>query len=254
MLRCAVSSSCHVMFVLSLTQIPAGAIAAALQRIEADSDSDDDGDGGFTEAGSMWGGDEVRLKGGGGRAVLCCVAVLLGDRMCRGQAGHEHFVGGGAAGSSRTSCGVEGLQIVCSCLPMCTHPFPHPTRRRLYYLLQSTSHTHTLPLCILHTQTNNHTATPSTPRSSQVDDDVSPEDAAALAAFMSPAALDGSGAAAQRTLADAIMAKINSSTAAAAAQQQQDGGMDVQQQQDAGCVCLIHTGWFGRAWVCWRYN
>lgn len=59
------------------------------------------------------------------------------------------------------------------------------------------------------------------------DDDVSPEDAAALAAFMAPAALDGSGAAAQRTLADAIMAKINS------AKQQQ--GADVQQaEQDVG--------------------
>jgi len=42
-------------------QIPADAIAAALQRLEADSDSDDEGDGGFTEAGSVWGGDEVRL-------------------------------------------------------------------------------------------------------------------------------------------------------------------------------------------------
>lgn len=56
---------------------------------------------------------------------------------------------------------------------------------------------------------------------------MSPEDAAALAAFMAPAALDGSGAAAQRTLADAIMAKINS------AKQQQ--GADVQQaEQDVG--------------------
>jgi hypothetical protein len=41
-----------------LVQIPANAIAAALQRLEADSDSEN-GDGGFTEAGSMWGGDEV---------------------------------------------------------------------------------------------------------------------------------------------------------------------------------------------------
>jgi hypothetical protein len=56
------------------------------------------------------------------------------------------------------------------------------------------------------------------------DDDVSPEDAAALAAFMSPDALDGSGAAAQRTLADAIMARIEQ-------QQQQQGGDGRQQQQ-----------------------
>jgi hypothetical protein len=63
------------------------------------------------------------------------------------------------------------------------------------------------------------------------DNDVSPEDEAALAAFMSPAALDGSGAAAQRTLADAIMAKINST------QQQQQHGTDLaqqQQQQESG--------------------
>jgi hypothetical protein len=41
-------------------QIPAGAIAAALQSLGADdSDSEDDGDGGMTEAGSVWGGDEV---------------------------------------------------------------------------------------------------------------------------------------------------------------------------------------------------
>lgn len=46
---------------LSCLQIPANAIAAALQRLEADSDSED-GDGGFTEAGSMWGGDEVRCS------------------------------------------------------------------------------------------------------------------------------------------------------------------------------------------------
>jgi hypothetical protein len=61
---------------------------------------------------------------------------------------------------------------------------------------------------------------------SRQDNDVSPEDEAALAAFMSPAALDGSGAAAQRTLADAIMAKINSTQ-----QQQQQQGTDLAQQQ-----------------------
>lgn len=42
-------------------QIPAGAIAAALKRLE-DSDSDgDDGLDGVTEAGSVWGGDDVRV-------------------------------------------------------------------------------------------------------------------------------------------------------------------------------------------------
>jgi hypothetical protein len=65
--------------------------------------------------------------------------------------------------------------------------------------------------------------------SPQQDDDVSPEDAAALAAFMSPAALDGSGAAAQRTLADAIMTKINS----AKQQQLQEAGAQ-QQQHEVG--------------------
>uniref|UniRef100_A0A383VD46 Bystin n=1 Tax=Tetradesmus obliquus TaxID=3088 RepID=A0A383VD46_TETOB len=59
-------------------------------------------------------------------------------------------------------------------------------------------------------------------------DDISPEDEAALAAFMSPAALQGAGAAGQRTLADAIMARLQ--------QQQQPGsaaagGMEQQQQQ-----------------------
>ncbi|KAF8062016.1 hypothetical protein HT031_004276 [Scenedesmus sp. PABB004] len=85
----------------AVAQIPAGAIAAALQRLDADSDSEagDDGGDGLTEAGSVWGGDDD-------------------------------------------------------------------------------------------------------------DDDVAPEDEAALAAFMSPAALDGSGAAAQRTLADAILARL----------------------------------------------
>jgi hypothetical protein len=51
--------------VLCCVQIPANAIAAALQRLEADSDSED-GDGGFTEAGSVWGGDEVRRGAGSG--------------------------------------------------------------------------------------------------------------------------------------------------------------------------------------------
>lgn len=57
-------------------------------------------------------------------------------------------------------------------------------------------------------------------------DDISPDDEAALAAFMSPAALDGSGAAAQKTLADAIMARLQQQpgAAAAAAAQQQDFG------------------------------
>jgi hypothetical protein len=59
-------------------------------------------------------------------------------------------------------------------------------------------------------------------------DDISPEDEAALAAFMSPAALQGAGAAAQRTLADAIMARLQ--------QQQQPGsaaagGLEQQQHQ-----------------------
>jgi hypothetical protein len=41
------------------TQIPAGAIAAALQQLH-DSDSEGgDGLDGFTEAGSVWGGDDV---------------------------------------------------------------------------------------------------------------------------------------------------------------------------------------------------
>eukprot|EP00879_Flechtneria_rotunda_P004242 GHRR01004490.1.p1 GENE.GHRR01004490.1~~GHRR01004490.1.p1 ORF type:complete len:506 (+),score=188.53 GHRR01004490.1:176-1693(+) len=40
------------------------------------------------------------------------------------------------------------------------------------------------------------------------EDDIAPEDQAALAAFMSPAALQGTGAAAQRTLAEAIMTQI----------------------------------------------
>ncbi|KAF6259059.1 bystin-like protein [Scenedesmus sp. NREL 46B-D3] len=57
-------------------------------------------------------------------------------------------------------------------------------------------------------------------------DDISPEDEAALAAFMSPAALQGAGAAAQRTLADAIMARLQQHPGSAAA-----GGMDEQQQQ-----------------------
>jgi hypothetical protein len=46
---------------------------------------------------------------------------------------------------------------------------------------------------------------------------------------MSPAALDGSGAAAQRTLADAIMTKINS----AKQQQLQEAGAQ-QQQHEVG--------------------
>ncbi len=66
-------------------------------------------------------------------------------------------------------------------------------------------------------------------------DDISPEDEAALAAFMTPAALDGSGAAAQRTLADAIMARL---------QEQQDASGEKQQheqhahpQDGFGCAC-----------------
>jgi hypothetical protein len=41
-----------------LLQIPADAIAAALAQAQA-ADSDSEDEGGFTEAGSMWGGDEV---------------------------------------------------------------------------------------------------------------------------------------------------------------------------------------------------
>ena len=56
---CAVLSCLLAAVLCHAVQIPADAIAAALQRVEADSDSEE-GDGGFTEAGSMWGGDEVR--------------------------------------------------------------------------------------------------------------------------------------------------------------------------------------------------
>lgn len=70
-----------------LHQIPADAIAAALQRLEADSDSED-GDGGFTEAGSVWGGDEVNstsfvLPLKSGSIAECLIKALLGP--------HVHF-------------------------------------------------------------------------------------------------------------------------------------------------------------------
>jgi hypothetical protein len=51
---------------------------------------------------------------------------------------------------------------------------------------------------------------------------------------MSPAALDGSGAAAQRTLADAIMAKINSAKQQQQQQQLQEAGALQQQQHEVG--------------------
>eukprot|EP00878_Enallax_costatus_P025405 GHUV01027180.1.p1 GENE.GHUV01027180.1~~GHUV01027180.1.p1 ORF type:complete len:358 (+),score=108.30 GHUV01027180.1:410-1483(+) len=66
------------------------------------------------------------------------------------------------------------------------------------------------------------------------DDDVSPADEAALAAFMSPAALDGSGAAEQKTLADAIMARLQQQQ-----QQQQPGTASTAAgQQDFGSGSL----------------
>jgi hypothetical protein len=44
---------------LCCVQIPAGAIAAALQQLhDSDSEGGEDWDG-FTEAGSVWGGDDV---------------------------------------------------------------------------------------------------------------------------------------------------------------------------------------------------
>lgn len=169
---------------LSCLQIPANAIAAALQHLEADSDSED-GDGGFTEAGSMWGGDEVR----------------------RSSKAHDSNSEAVPVHQKGMACAFSGSYLAHVC-----------TTTKSCILLDS--------LCALSAHAVSCYATLWCVGSCQ-DDDVSPEDAAALAAFMAPAALDGSGAAAQRTLADAIMAKINS------AKQQQ--GADVQQaEQDVG--------------------
>jgi hypothetical protein len=46
-----------------LLQIPAGAIAAALQQLrDSDSEGGEDDWDGFTEAGSVWGGDDVSSR------------------------------------------------------------------------------------------------------------------------------------------------------------------------------------------------